>query len=192
MIDLCWQIYVSLTELHIICSTGRCRMDSVTEWQDIQLFGGERETQEIQRTKKVQPAFLDMEKRTAESILDAHWRAEWHRLNLQLKEWTCDHNTHITGHVYGGPVVRICRYTVHCFKCWACLPGRAAGFRGLHWQSYIRHREEVSFCVLAGSALYHQALKSTLGWVFDMEICLKWRLQWELIGKVSRDPQMCM
>lgn len=118
--------------------------------------------------------------------------AEWNHLNLQLKEWTRDHNAHITGHVYGGPVVRICRFTVHCFKCWACLPGRAAGFRGLHWQSYIRHTEEVSFCVLAGSALYHQALKSTLGWVFDVEICLKWRPQWELIGKVSRVPQMCM
>lgn len=156
-------------------------MGSVTEWQDIQLFGGERETQEIQRTKKVQPAFLDTEKRTAESILNAHWRAE-NCAGLNETIWICswrngrDHNAHITGHVYGGPVVRICRYTVHCFKCWACLPGRAAGFRGLRWQSYIRHREEVSFCVLAGSALYHQAQKSTLGWVFDVEICLKWDL----------------
>lgn len=41
--------------------------------------------------------------------------------------------THIVGHVYGGPVVRICRCTVHCFRCWACLPA-AAGFRGAHWQ----------------------------------------------------------
>lgn len=32
--------------------------------------------------------------------------------------------THTLFEVYGGPV--ICRYTVHCFKCRACLPGRAA------------------------------------------------------------------
>jgi len=87
----------------------------------------------------------------------------WKRLNLKLREWTCDHNAHVTGHVYGEP----------CWECAAVL--YTALNAGLHWQCYIRH------CVLAGSALYHQALKSTPGWVFDVEICLKWRPQWELI-----------
>lgn len=132
--------FASWTEFNIICPTGGRRRDSVTEWQDSILEVKEK-YKKFKEPKKVQPAFLmgykeeDSWKLFRSSFKG--WkmcRAERKCLNLAPKERTCDRKAHIDGHVYGGPVVRISRYTVHCFKCWARLPGGAAGFRGAYWQ----------------------------------------------------------
>lgn len=120
--------FASWTEFHIICPTGGRRRDSVTEWQD-NILEKHKKFREPKRSSW--HSWRDTEKRTAGFFLDPHLRSGICGGLNETAVWICSWRN---GHVDGGPAVRICCFSVHCFRCWACLPAGAAGFRGAHWQ----------------------------------------------------------
>ncbi len=115
------------------------------DWMTKQHFGGERNARNSNQNCPAGVPEEDSWKRLYPRIRTGNCAG------LNETVWICCwRNRHVNAHIVG-LVVRIRRCTVHCFRCWACLPAAA------HWQRWTRHREDVS-CLLAGSVFYHRVL----------------------------------
>lgn len=166
--------FVSLSEYHIIWPTGRCRMDSVTEWLDIKHFGGERN----QKSPACIPGYGE----------EDSWKHFW----CSLKGWQVWICSWSNGHVIIMHAL-LDMFTVGQFRKSAAILYNALN-AGHVCLVVLLDLEAFTDSAISGTGrktpflLDHQALKSTLGWGFDVEICLKWRPLYELIVKVCRDP----